>query len=370
MVSKKQEGSSMKVLAITNMYPSPEEPDLGPFIKAQIDSQIKEGIDMDVLFINGKKNKLNYLWGFFRLWARLLTRRYDLIHAHYVFMGILARFQIFYPIVLTHTGAQVFHGWQAPLSRIISRMVDRVIVRTQEMKDRMGVEDVEIIPAGVNFDLFKPMPREECRRQLGLPVGKKLVLWAGAYRNPRKRYDIVEKAMAVLKGKMPEAELVLATGHPLDVIPLYMNACDVLLLVSNAEGSPNVIKESMACNLPVVSVPVGDVPQVIGGTEGCYLCTQDPEDVADKLQIALQWGKRTNGRKNIQHLEVGVISRRLISLYEGLLQEKQGRGIARFRFWGNNSKGKYQRHYEESMSGQTEVLSDAKKPASERRDSC
>ena len=358
----------MKVLAITNMYPSPEEPDLGPFIKAQIDSQIKEGLDMDVLFVNGKKNKLNYLWGFFRMWGRLLTRRYDLIHAHYVFMGILARFQCMYPVVLTHTGAQVFHGWQAPPSRIISRLVDRVIVRTQEMKDRMGFQDVEIIPAGVNFELFKPMPKEECRRKLGLPMDKKLVLWAGAYRNPRKRYDIVEKAMPILMEKMDDVELILATGHPLDVIPLYMNACDVLLLVSNAEGSPNVIKESMACNLPVVSVPVGDVPQVIGGTDGCYLCSHDPEDVAEKLQLALQWGKRTNGRENIKHLEVGVISRRLISLYEELLQEKQKSSFAKLKFWSND-KGKYRKRYEESMSGQTKILSDAEKPAPERGDS-
>ena len=359
----------MKVLAITNMYPSPEEPDLGPFIKTQIDSQIKEGIDVDVLFINGKKNKLNYLWGFFRLWARLLTRRYDLIHAHYVFMGILARFQCMYPVVLTHTGSYVFWGWQARPSRIISRMVDKVIVRTREMKEKMGIADAEIIPAGINFDLFRPLPQEECRRELGLPKDKKLVLWASTYLRPGKRYDIVEKAVAILQQRMPEVELVLATGYPLEVMPLYMNACDVILLVSNAEGSPNVIKESMACNLPIVSVPVGDVPEVIGGTEGCYLCTQDPEDVAEKLQLALQWGKRTNGRENIQHLEVGIISRRIASLYEELLQEKRGRGVARLKFWSNNSEGKKQKRYEKSMPRQTKILSDAEKPAPERGDS-
>jgi glycosyltransferase involved in cell wall biosynthesis len=237
------------------------------------------------------------------------------------------------------------------------------------MKDKMGVEGVDIIPAGVNFDLFKPMPREECRRKLGLPMDKKLVLWAGTYLKPVKRYDIVEKSVAILRQKMPEVELVLATGHPLEDIPLYINACDVLLLVSNAEGSPNVIKESMACNLPVVSVPVGDVPEVIGGTEGCYLCTQDPEEIAEKLRLALQRGKRTNGRENIQHLEVGAISRRIISLYEELLQEKRGRGIARFKFWRNNNKGKYRRLYEESMPGQTKILPDAEKPAPERGDS-
>jgi teichuronic acid biosynthesis glycosyltransferase TuaC len=229
----------------------------------------------------------------------------------------------------------VFQGWQARPSRLISRMVDRVIVRTQEMKERTRLQKAEVIPAGVDFELFKPIPKAECRRQLNLPPDKKLVLWAGEYQKPIKRYDIVEKAVAILQQKMPEAALVLATGHPLNMVPLYMNACDVLLLVSNAEGSPNVIKEAMACNLPVVSVPVGDVPDVIGNTEGCFLCSQDPQDVADKLKMALRYEKRTDGREKIKHLEIGAVSREIIALYEELLREKRGPGLSRLWRGGN-----------------------------------
>ena len=87
----------------------------------------------------------------------------------------------------------------------------------------------------------------------------------------------------LLKENVPDAELVLVSKKPLDVVPKYMNACDVLVLVSDGEGSPMVIKEAMACNLPIVSVPVGDVPEVIGGTDGCFLCSQEPGDVAKKL---------------------------------------------------------------------------------------
>jgi glycosyltransferase involved in cell wall biosynthesis len=105
-----------------------------------------------------------------------------------------------------------------------------------------------------------------------------------------------------------------------------MSACDALLLVSDVEGSPNVVKEAMACNLPIVSVPVGDVPQIIEGCAGCYQCSQDPQDVAQTLEKALEWGKRTNGRERVQYLDLAEISRNIISVYEKALgHRKNGR---------------------------------------------
>ncbi|MBE9502501.1 MAG: glycosyltransferase [Dehalococcoidia bacterium] len=323
----------MKVLVVTNMYPTEEKPSFGTFVREQVESLRKEGVHVDVLFVDGGKSTLNYLWAFPRLWARLLTHRYDLIHAHYVFSGIIARGQFIDPVVLTHHGSQVFQGWQAPICRMVTPFMDRAIVVSPEMREKMGNNTVEVIPCGIDFDLFKPMPREQAREELNLPQDKKLVLWAGEYWRPIKRFDIVQKSVDLLREKDPDAELVLVGKKPLHVVPKYMNACDVLLLVSDGEGSPMVIKEAMACNLPIVSVPAGDVPEVIEGTEGCYLCSQDPQDVAEKLELALKWSKRTNGRAKIGHMEIGAISRRIISLYEELLQEKRRRGLGRLMFW-------------------------------------
>ncbi len=315
----------MRILAITNMYPTSPSPSLGTFVKSEVESLRRLGVEVDVLFVNGKKSSVNYLLGFPRLWARLLTRRYDLIHAHYVFCGLIARTQILYPVVLTHHLAGLAPNWHTPLCRAINRFVDRVIDRSLEIKNSPGYEMIEVIPAGIDLELFRPMPQAECRRLLELPPAKKLILWAGDHRRPEKRFDIVTQAMAVLERKVQEAELVLVTGKPQEIVPLYMNACDVLLLVSDGEGSPNVIKEAMACNLPIVSVPVGDVPHVIGGTDGCYLCSQDPSQVAQMLEFALKRGKRTNGRDNVKHLELGVVASRLLSLFEEVVQEKKGR---------------------------------------------
>jgi glycosyltransferase involved in cell wall biosynthesis len=308
------------------MYPTKDMPALGTFVQDQVESLRKEGVKIDIFFVCGLKNKFNYLWAIFRLWAWLLTHRYDLVHAHYVFCGIIARTQFLYPVILTHHGLEVFTGWQRFPSRIISRLVNKVILVSQEQKEKLNCKKVEIIPCGIDLDTFSPMPCEEARRRLNLPAsGKKLVLvlWARELTRPEKRFDIVKSAIALAQEKDPTIELVTVTGKPYQMIPLYMNACDVLLLVSNAEGSPMVIKEAMACNLPIVSTPVGDVADVIKGTDGCYLCSQDPSDVAAKLRLATRHPKRTNGRDMIKHLERGNIAKQILTVYQEVLHEKK-----------------------------------------------
>lgn len=315
----------MRILVLTNMYPTPERPFWGTFVRDQVESLKEEGIEVDVLRIDGWKSKLNYIWGIFRLWAWLLTHRgYDLIHAHYVFSGIIARTQFLYPVVLTNHGVE-FWTWQFIPCRIITPLVKKVILVSREMDKRLKSNKATVIPCGINLNFFKPVPKEEAREKLNLPQDKKLILWAGQHTSPVKRFDIVEEALALAQEKDPSVELVLVSGQPHDVVPMYMSACDVLLLVSEREGSPMVVKEAMACNLPVVSVAVGDVPEVIGDTDGCYLCSQDPYDVAEKLLLAVKYPGRTNGREKISHLDESVIAKQIVSLYKEVLGNKKGK---------------------------------------------
>jgi glycosyltransferase involved in cell wall biosynthesis len=211
--------------------------------------------------------------------------------------------------------------------------VDRAIVVSPEMKEKGRLARAEVIPCGVDFELFKPMPKDRAREELDLPRDKKLVLFAGEYFRPIKRFDLVQQSVNLLRERDPEVELVLVAKKPLHEVPKYMSACDAFVLLSDGEGSPQVIKESMACNLPIVAVPVGDVPEVIGGTDGCYLCSQDPADVAEKLALALGRGQRTEGRAKIAHVEMGAIARRIGACYEDLIEEKRDRGLGRLRFW-------------------------------------
>jgi len=305
------------------MYPSRQHPVHGIFVQQQVMSLQREGIDVDILHVDTKKNKWLYPWSFVPLANQVLTHRYDLIHAHYVFAGLVARSQFRYPIVLTHHGDEALRGWQVPLCRLMSRLVDRSIVVTQQVKASIGLDSSVVIPCGVDFELFKPRDQRWSREQLGLPEGKKLVLFVGRYTERLKRFDIVQDVVACLKDGGMDVDLVVSYKEPYEKVPIYMSACDVLILSSDREGSPQVVKEAMACNLPVVSVDVGDVPEVLAGVEGCYVCSRDPVSIAEKVKLVLEKHSRTNSREMTRRYELSSIAKRIIEVYETIVSNRE-----------------------------------------------
>jgi teichuronic acid biosynthesis glycosyltransferase TuaC len=316
----------MKILVVTHMYPSREHPESGIFVQQQVVSLQREGVEVDVLHVDAKKSKWLYLWSFVPLQKQVLTHRYDLVHAHYVFAGVVARSQFRFPVVVTHHGEEAFYSWQAHLCRLISRLVDKTIVVTEQMKESIGLESSAVIPCGVDFDMFKPIDKRWAREQTGLPADRKLVLFVGDYTKRLKRIDIVQDAVAQLKAKGMDVDLVVAYKQTYEKIPLYMNACDVMVLPSEREGSPQVVKEAMACNLPVVSVDVGDVPDILAGVEGCHISPRDPTSIAGKVALILERCDRTNGREKTRRYESSSIARRIIKVYEEVVGGRGGRG--------------------------------------------
>jgi len=305
----------LSVLVVTNMYPDAENPDFGTFVQEQVEGLRARGVEIDVLIVGGKRRKLSYVGGVRRFRRRMHERQYDVIHAHYVFSGMIARLQRRSPLVVS------YHGEPAKLVGFLSKwlapFVDAVTVTSLAHKTQIGRQDAYVVPCGVDLELFTPMPKEEARQRLRLPQDKKLVLFAGLVRS-EKRLDIIRAAVDLVHLEDEKVELVIATRQPHDVMPLYMNACDVLMLASDYEGSPVVIKEAMACNLPIVSTDVGDVAQVIGGTEGCYVCQQDPKDMAQKIKLALARGQRTDGRRAVHSLSSDQTVESILRIYEKL----------------------------------------------------
>ncbi|MCH7744843.1 MAG: glycosyltransferase [Chloroflexi bacterium] len=321
----------MRVLVVTNMFPTEDRPWFGVFVDDQVKSLKKLGVDVDVLMVDGSDNRIQYLTGFPRLWKQLLKNKYDLIHAHYVYAGMIAKAQWKYPVVLTHHGPETFFNYpgegfftshQPQLCRWVTPKFDEVITVSGEIREKLNYPKAHVIPCGVDLDRFKPMPKEEARTELGLPLDKKLVLWAGNPRRAEKRFELAKAAIEILQKEDPSVELLLAADMPHTSVPMFMNAADAFMLVSDAEGSPMVVKEAMACNVPVIATPTGDVTDVIGGTSGCYITTQDPVDIAEKTKMALAAGQRTNGREAVKHMSLDGIARQVVEVYEKALAKK------------------------------------------------
>ena len=331
----------LKVLVVTNLWPTADDPGYGSFVQAQMDSLKPLGVDYDVLFVNGRKSIWNYLRGISQLHRRLTASRYDLIHAHFGLSGWVARFQSSVPVVVSFMGDDVLgrfdrHGRISLVGRIfqlssfvLARCVSAVIVKSEQMKARLRLASARVIPNGVDLELFKPMDRAEARRTLGLDPQLKLVLFPFDRAIVNKRFDLVEQAVLFARREIPELEILEVSGVARDRMPLYMNAADALVLASYSEGSPNAVKEAMAVNLPVVSVDVGDVREVIGETEGCYLVARRAEEIADRLVAACRRGMRAQGRTRMTRYAEKNIAREIVAVYGLVLRPVSARVRAR-----------------------------------------
>ncbi len=323
------------VLVVTNLWPYAGDPSYGSFVQAQMESLRPLGVDYDLLFVNGRISKWNYLRGLGGLWRRLRASRYDLIHAHMGLAGWVARFQWRVPLVVSFLGNDIpgkvdrrgrttLYGRCLELSSfVLARLASAVIVKSKEMKRRLRLESVRVIPNGVDLELFRPLPRDEARRMLGLGVERKLVLFPYNPLEPRKRYDLVEAAVARAREKVPELEILQVARLPQQKVPLYMNAADVMVMASMLEGSPNTVKEALAVNLPVITVDVGDTAELLYSTEGNYLVPRDVEVIAEKIVEVCRRGTRSRSRDRVaQRLSLESVARQIVAVYEDVLRER------------------------------------------------
>jgi len=320
----------IRVLMITSAWPTPGRARTTYFIRRQAEFLQAAGVDVDVFHFEGAKRPWNYLLGWLRVRLRMARKRYHLAHAQFGQSGLLALPKGL-PLVVTFRGDDL-QGMLDPNGRItlagrllqlvsqgVARCADATIVASEHMKPFLHASvPTHVIPSGLDFGLFRPIPQDGARRHLGLPVAKRFLLFVGNPELPRKRYDLARQAVDVLNRSL-SAELLVGWGAPHDDIPFYMNAADALVFTSRQEGSPNVVKEALACNLPVVSVRVGDVPLRLQNVEGCELCDDDrPETIAAALERVLRRNRRVAGRDAVRDLDEQRLAQEVISIYRSV----------------------------------------------------
>ena len=280
-------------------------------------------IEFDVFTIKGKGFK-GYIANLSRLKVKLLEDNYDLIHAHYGLSGFLAILQRKVPVVTTfHNGeilslkGKVLSSLTAIFSKY-SIYVAKHIYKTIYYKPRK----YKIIPCGIELaDIVERT--DDTLNYIGNEKQIKM-LFGGDFNNSRKNYSLLKSVLPILKVDS-EIKVIELKGFTRKEVYEVIHDCDIMVLPSLAEGSPQIIKEAMACNCPIVSTNVGDVKEVIGDTEGCYICSFEPVDVAEKIQMALKFARtkgRTNGRKRI--IELGLdnqtIAKKIVRVYKNVLK--------------------------------------------------
>ncbi len=296
---------------------------VSPIVKAQADSLIKQGIELSLFTIKGKGIK-GYLSNIRSLKKTIIQLKPDIVHAHYSLTAFVASLSSKKRIVVSLMGSDVKSSNKfKPLIRLLAKYAwGAIIVKTEDMKKSIQLKNSVVIPNGVDLSVFKPMQKRECREQLSLDQNKTYVLFAADPLRPEKNFALPKETKKQL-GQL-DNELIWLKGVSQTEIPIWMNAADVVILSSLWEGSPNVIKEAMACNRPIVSTNVGDVEWLFGNEPGHFIAGFDVNDYTSKLKLAIAYAKEqgtTQGRQRIMHigLDSEKVAERIISIYNSII---------------------------------------------------
>ena len=332
-----------------------------PFIEEQITALQQNGVEIVRYGVTGK-GIIGYLRELPALRRVIRAERPDIIHAHYGLCGLLANLQRMAPVVTTYHGSDINVPSILRISKIAMRLSAHNIFVSQgnvalafrlspfafRLKKRST-----LLPCGINlprpwsvmqYQLVGPLTLNQWVQSV-LSQDVKNVLFAGAFDNAVKDPELAKEAIACYNSAMGNGLLAIGNGQwamesnsqspianrPIKLIELkgynrdqvnaLMYNCDALLMTSKTEGSPQVIKEAMACGCPIVSVDVGDVAERTSGVEGCYVVpSRDPKDIAQALLQATAFEGKTNGREKI--IEMGLsneqVAKRLVEIYESV----------------------------------------------------
>ena len=305
------------------------------FAKKQVESLQKAGVNAKIFFLCSRTSPSLFVKEFQRLRREMWLFKPDIIHAHYgtvtAFCCILAT-RI--PLVITFRGSDLNPSpavsWLRKttgifLSQLSALRAKQIICVSDGLKRKLWwrKKAVTVIPSGIDTSIFYPRSRDVARSELGWDRNERVVLFNAGADPVNKRLDLAEASVEVARAICGHVRFVVLDGtvDP-QIVPVLMNASDCLLCTSDMEGSPNIVKEAMACNLPVVSVDVGDVRDRLEKVKPSRIVKRNAEELGGVLAEILQIGGRSDGFETIHELSIEKIAMRIISVYQAVLSER------------------------------------------------
>lgn len=310
----------MRVLVVTNFMPDAAAPQRGRWVRDQVDEVRKRGIEVDLFAFPPGRGE--YLPAAQRLRALLRRQRFDLVHAHYGLAGWVARLAGAGPLIVTFHGTDVRHHLVGHLSRRLAWRIDLVAGVSRALfapeDGRPGLPAVPgsaVLPCGPDLSRFEPRPRQEARRELGLDPDAPFLFFPANPARPEKRGDRAAELAAACG-----AELRSGGSIEPEQMPLWINAANAVLVTSEYEGFGMVAIEALACDVPVLSTPVGIAPYALGGIGGCLCAPFDAEAWAAVAHRHLQTpDPRVAGAGRAQTLSATRMAERVIEAYRGVI---------------------------------------------------
>ncbi len=291
---------------------------ISPFVNDQSISLIENNIEVEMFMIVGS-GILGYLGNRTKLMEKIKSFQPDILHAHYGLSGLLCVLQNKIPVVVTFHGDDINIKSNRFMSYIPLLLSHARIYVSKRIESQVKFFNGQVIPCGVDFEIFKPMNKANVRAELGFGTDEKIVLFSSAFDRLEKNSSLAIAAVKIVKSTFPDVKLLELKGYSREMVAKLLNVADVALLTSIREASPQFVKEALAVNCPLVATPVGDIVETTASLPGCFITSYDPNDVADKIILALDYGK-TSTRDSVRHLDSNLIAQRIIKIYNEILR--------------------------------------------------
>jgi glycosyltransferase involved in cell wall biosynthesis len=311
----------VRVLVVTNMTPDAEAPARGRFVRDQVEALRRAGVDVELYsFPVGAREYPRATRDIRRIWR---ADRFDLVHAHYGLAGWCASLARARPLIVTFHGTDVRHPAVGPLSRRLARRLDLVAGASRALFEaesgRPGLPRLEgeraVLPCGADLETFRPASRSAARERLGLDPGGRYLLFPASASRPVKRHD-----RAAQVARLAGAELLSGGRIAAERMPDWINAANAVLVTSDNEGFGLGAVEALACDVPVLSTPVGVAPTLLRSIEGCLAEPFDANRWAALARLHLDSpDPRVAGRARARWFGAELMAERVLVAYRELL---------------------------------------------------